>query len=283
MSEFTPQPLRIRVGELIFDALVSGPPDGEPVLLLHGFPQTMAMWRPLLDDLGRQGYRCVAFNQRGYSPDARPDGVEAYRTDELAGDVVDVLDHLGWERTHLIGHDWGAAVAWRVALAAPERLRTLNVLSVGHPEALSEAIGSDDDQRSRSDYIGFLRRPDAAELLLADDAARLRGFFADSPAADELGDTLEVLGEPAGLDAALNWYRGAGRTEPGAPKVNLPVLFLWSDNDPALGRVAAERTGDHVAGPYRFVVLEGISHWIVQEAPGRVLAEVSRHISEHGS
>lgn len=281
MAEFTPETFAIPVGDLTFDAWASGPAEGEPVLMLHGFPETMQMWQPLLDELGRQGYRCVAFNQRGYSPGARPGDVEAYRTSELAADVVGVLDALGWDRAHLIGHDWGAAVAWRVAALAPARLRTLNVLSVGHPDAISEAIGADDDQRSRSEYMTFLRRPDADRLLLENDAERFRNFFAGSPAAEGADSYLAVLGEPGALDAALNWYRSAGRSEHSAEKVDLPVLFIWSDNDPALGRLAAERTGEFVAGSYRFVILEGISHWIMQEAPARVLAEVGRHISEH--
>lgn len=271
----------LAVGELTFDAIEAGPATGPGVLFLHGFPESMHMWVPLFPELVERGYHCVAVNQRGYSSGARPLGAEHYDTTTLAGDVVGILDALGWEQAHLVGHDWGAAVAWRVAALTPDRLRTLNVLSVGHPGVTSELIRTDADQQRRSRYITRFREPDSQVALLADDAAGLRAMFAGWRDQAAVEHNVRLLSEPGALEAALHWYRAAGRGGQHDGQINLPVLYIWSDRDVALGREAAERTGDFVSGPYRFVVLEGISHWIVQEAPDQVTAELLDHLALH--
>ncbi|MGH9248466.1 MAG: alpha/beta fold hydrolase, partial [Acidimicrobiales bacterium] len=126
----------IAVGPHTFDALADGPEDGELVLLLHGFPQTSAAWRDQVAALAAAGYRAVAPDQRGYSPRARPTELAAYAMPELVGDVIGFADVLGAERFHLVGHDWGGAVAWQVAGRHPERLHTLAAVSTPHPEAM---------------------------------------------------------------------------------------------------------------------------------------------------
>lgn len=130
------QPLQIPARGLVFDALAAGPPTGELVMLLHGFPQTCACWTPLLDTLAEAGYRAVAPDQRGYSPKARPTTVRAYRMPELVADVVAIADRLDAETFHLVGHDWGGVVAWRLAGQQPERVATLTAVSTSHPRAL---------------------------------------------------------------------------------------------------------------------------------------------------
>ncbi|MGH9182018.1 MAG: alpha/beta fold hydrolase, partial [Acidimicrobiales bacterium] len=138
-------------GELVFDALAAGPDDGPLVLLLHGFPQSSGEWRSQLAALAGQGYRAVAPDQRGYSPGARPDGVDAYRMPLLVGDVLAMADELGAGRFHLVGHDWGAAVAWYTAAAHPDRLLSLTAVSVPHPMAFAKALASPSgDQAERS-------------------------------------------------------------------------------------------------------------------------------------
>ena len=121
--------VELAVGDLVFDARAEGPADGELVLLLHGFPQTSLSWRHQLGALAAAGYRAVAPDQRGYSPGARPADVAEYRIERLVGDVLGFADALGVERFHLVGHDWGGAVAWQVAGRHPERLRTVTSLS----------------------------------------------------------------------------------------------------------------------------------------------------------
>ena len=132
--------IQIEASGFVFDARVAGPEDGEPVLLLHGFPSTSWEWKDQLRALGEAGYRAVAPNQRGYSPGARPEAVEAYAISNLIVDVLNIADALGFDRFHLVGHDWGAGVAWGLGVAAPDRLLTLNPISVPHPDAFQAEL-----------------------------------------------------------------------------------------------------------------------------------------------
>jgi pimeloyl-ACP methyl ester carboxylesterase len=274
--------VEIPVGEEVFDALASGPADGELVLLLHGFPQSSWQWRWQLAALGEAGYRAVAPDQRGYSPRARPQEVERYRVDHLAADALAVADWLGGHRFHVVGHDFGAVVAWHVAGRYPDRLRSLTAVSVPHPAAVAEALASPTgDQLARSSYIAFFGTRDLPErLMLADEGAGLRALFANTAYSDP--ETMERyvarLSEPGALTAALNWYRAL---EPAVvlslEPVTTPTLFVWSTEEPAIGREAAEACAAHVAGPYRFEVLEGVSHWVTEDAP----EELNRLLLDH--
>jgi pimeloyl-ACP methyl ester carboxylesterase len=260
--------VELAVGDLVFDARADGPDDGELVLLLHGFPQTSFSWRNQLGALSAAGYRAVAPDQRGYSPGARPTDVGEYRVERLVGDVLGFADALGVERFHLVGHDWGGAVAWQVAGRHPERLRTLTSLSTPHPAAFRRSI-QDGEQRDKSSYMLFFRSPEAEPFFLDNDAAGLRALYTASGLADDaVEEYVRVLTQPGAMSAALNWYRAAdpGLVE-GLGPITTPTMYVWSTYDPALGREAAEGTAAHVEGPYRFEVLEGVGHWIAEETP----------------
>jgi pimeloyl-ACP methyl ester carboxylesterase len=280
--------LEIPVGALTFTARAAGPADGRLVLFLHGFPQTSWSWRHQLAALADAGYRAVAFDQRGYSPGARPEGIEHYRLDHLVADVIAVADSMGGHRFDLVGHDWGGGVAWQTAGRYPERLRSLTVASTPHPAAFTSALsagggrGGEGDQAQRSAYMEFFRQPDVPEqTFLADDAAGLKGLFqASGLPGDDVEEYVRVLTQPYAMTGALNWYRAAsiGDVERMGP-ITTPTLYVWSDNDVALGRDAAEATATHVEGPYRFEVLEGVSHWIAEEAPERFNALLLEHLA----
>ena len=275
--------IEIPVGPLVFDGLVAGPDGGEAVLFLHGFPQTSQGWADQLEALGAAGYRACAFDQRGYSPRARPREVEAYRSKELTADVVGVADALGLGRFHLVGHDWGGAVAWQVGGRHGDRLRTLTVVSTPHPAALGLALAGalGGDQVQRSSYIDVFRQPDSQDTLLADDAQILRMVYAASgmPAGRE-APYLEALGTPEALGAALDWYRAADLSMlEGLGPITPPTMYVWSTEDPALGREAAEATAQFVEGPYRFEVLEGVGHWVAEQAPDRLNSLLLDHFA----
>ena len=281
--------IEIPVGDLVFDALAVGPEEGELVLLLHGFPQTSWSWRHQLAALSDARYRAVAPDQRGYSPRARPDGVEPYRVEHLVADVLAIADWLGGHQLHLVGHDWGAAVAWQVAARYPQRLRTLTALSVPHPMAFSAALrgegGSGSDQAERSSYMDDFRKEGSEEALLADGAAGLRGLYeASGMAAADAERYVEVLGQPGALRAALNWSRAVDfqSMQGGFGPITTPTLFVWSTEDRAIGRAGAERTVDHVEGPYRFEVFEGVNHWIAEQAPDRLNEVLLAHLRNSG-
>ena len=267
--------LRIPVGDgLVLDAVAGGPADGEVVLLLHGFPQTSWSWRGVWPGLVDAGFRVVAPDQRGYSPDARPVGVEHYAMTHLVADAVAVLDGVGARTAHVVGHDWGAAVAWQVAGRHQDRVRTLTTVSVPHPVAFVEALRSDPEQRARSRYMKDWADPGTEQRLLDSGMSDLFGI----PSVDA-AHYLERMREPGALTAALSYYRAQSlRDLDGFGPVTAPTLHVWSDGDAALGPTAAHATGDHVDGPYRFEVLPGVSHWVPEEAAERLTQLLLEHL-----
>ncbi len=262
---------RIAARGLTFDVRVDGPVDGEPVLLLHGFPQSGETWAPLTERLNAAGLRTIAPDQRGYTPDCRPSNVEAYRVTELTADAVAFLDALGLESAHVIGHDWGAVVAWNVAGRYPERIRTLTAVSVPHPAAAAQAIAIDPDQQRLSSYIGLFRQDGTAEdALVADDGALFRSMLVESglvePFVEKYAAT--TVTDRALLTGGLNWYRAMTLLDlDGMEPVSCPVTYVWGEQDAMFGRFAVERCGDHVVGPYRQETIPDGSHWIPELEP----------------
>lgn len=261
---------------LTFDVAEQGDPQGRALLLLHGFPQTHRCYDALASRLVPHGLRLLAPDQRGYSPGARPAEVAAHGIHEVAGDALRILDVYGLEQADVVGHDWGAVAAWALAATHPERVRTLTAVSVPHPKAMAAALAdASSGQRERSAYMLLFREPGKAEqVLLEDGAARLRAVYQPLPP-DAAEPHVRALSDPATLTGALNWYR-AMRPEISAalPDVAVPTTYVWSTADIAIGRAAAEHCAAHVTGPYRFTELEGISHWIPDQAPDELAEAV---------
>lgn len=278
-----PEPRRITIDHdgLSFDVLVDGPEDGVPVVLLHGFPQISKSWRHVMPVLAAAGYRVFAPDQRGYSPGARPGDVFRYDTATLTSDALAFVDATGGEQVHLVGHDWGGAIAWQVAGRHPERLLSVSVLSTPHPAAFAAALAGElgGDQPERSGYIDMLRSDGFEDAMFADGAALFRAVFTGSGMSnDEAELHMEALNSPEAMRGPLNWYRAADLTfTDGLGPITVPTLYVWSTEDIALGREAAEATGDHVEGPYRFEVLEGVDHWI----PDHAAQIVNRLLIDH--
>jgi pimeloyl-ACP methyl ester carboxylesterase len=260
---------------LSFDVTAGGLAGGPAVLLLHGFPQHSGEWERVTPALHRAGLRTYALDQRGYTPGARPGEVSAYAIDECVADAVAVLDELGVDRAHIVGHDWGAIVGWHLAARQPARVRTLTAVSVPPPAALAAALDGDADQRKRSAYIVLLRRKGIAEAtLLAANAAWLRRAMRGVPE-DRVERYIAPLREPGGLTGPLNWYRALDRDGMRAlPPVTVPTTYVWSDRDGAIGRTAAAGCAQFAAADYRFVSLAGVSHWVPDEAPEAVVQAV---------
>jgi pimeloyl-ACP methyl ester carboxylesterase len=265
---------------LTFDVLDAGPSDGDPVVLLHGFPQDSTAWKRVTPALHQHGLRTLAPDQRGYSPMARPRGRAAYRLQETAADVLALLDAAGLESAHIVGHDWGGIVAWALGAWHPDRVRTLTVLSVPHPAAMAKAMVTS-DQGLRSYYMGLFQLPLLPErLLLAGDGAALRRMLRKGGLPDDAVEHYAArMREPGALSAALGWYRaipfGARDT---VGKVRVPTLHLWSTGDAFLGRAATEATVQFVDAPYRLEILDDLTHWIPELAPDRVAELLTAHI-----
>lgn len=263
-----------------FDAIAAGPADGRPVLLLHGFPEAAISWEYQVAVLGDRGYRAVAPDQRGYSPDVRPERVAEYGMTSLVGDVLAIADELGWSRFDLVGHDWGAAVAWWTASEHGDRLRTLTAVSVPHPGALSYALRTDEEQQMRSQYMRDWRDPSTEKRMLANNAEALRRMFEWKVPPSRVDEYVQRLSEPGALTAALNWYR-ASRPAASIEKVDVPTLYVWSTEDVALGSVAAFETENWVTGAYTFQMLEDVTHWVPEEVPETLTAMILEHLAAH--
>ncbi|MBB1023862.1 MULTISPECIES: alpha/beta fold hydrolase [unclassified Dietzia] len=248
------------------------------VLALHGFPESPWEWEAVAGTLTRQGLRVVAPAQRGYSAGARPEDVGEYAIEHLSADALAVVDQLGLDSVHVLGHDWGASVAWWLAGHDPERVSSLTAVSVPHLTEFARALESDPDQRARSAYFALFRQAGKAEdVLLQDGARRLREMFDEHVSEELVARHLHLVGSRAGLTGALNWYRAMRRYD--LPDISVPTTYLWGRDDPAIGRTGAEATASRMTGEYRFVPLSGVGHWIPEQAPDVVAAEVLDRVS----
>jgi pimeloyl-ACP methyl ester carboxylesterase len=272
-----PNEVEIEANGLRFETLLSGPAGGEAVILLHGYPQSAASWLETMEWLADLGYRAIAPNLRGYSPGANPREASAYAIDQLIADVIGIADSQRVERFHLVGHDWGGALAWAVAGAHPARLLSVTVISTPHAAAMLEAMRTS-SQSLRSIYMGFFRIPRVPEALLGFAGLRAAGLslrLLGLPRASWQRDRAQLL-RAGGLRGPLNWYRGAITRSTRIRRVSVPAMYIWGRHDPALGRRAAELTAKYVTGPYRFEEIDA-GHWIVD----RNADDLQRLLGEH--
>jgi pimeloyl-ACP methyl ester carboxylesterase len=244
--------------------------EGPAVLLLHGFPDSSHVWRKQVPALVEAGFRVVAPDLRGFGDSDRPEGVESYRMTRIVADVLALLDASGIERAHVVGHDWGAGLAWVLAALVPERVDRLAVLSVGHPNTGADPTV---EQREKSWYMLLFQFEGAAEELLSRDDWKLaREWIRGDGDVDRY---FTSLARPGALTAALNWYRAnpilrfqlAGRP---LPAVAAPTLGIWSTGDNYLLEDGMVRSAEHVTGPWRYERVEGASHWLQLDASERV-------------
>ena len=266
----------VRAG-LAFDVHDDGPRDGEPVVLLHGFPQTGVIWGALAARLQAAGYRTLAPDQRGYSPGARPRGVRPYALPELVADALAVVDAATDGRAHLVAHDWGAGVAWALAARHPDRVATLTSLSSPPPQALLRGLLRP-RQALAAWYIAVIAIPGLVERVHArrpDVLVRLLERSGQTRTAAER----DVAVDRATLTAMLNWYRAMpfGGRDPGL--VGAPVLYVWGSADNALLRPTAERIPQWVPGPLTYVELPGANHWLPEQNVDEVAPLLLRHLA----
>lgn len=271
---------------LTFSVRRCGLAGGDPVMLLHGFPECSAMWEPVMTALAAAGYDCAAPDQRGYSAGARPEPVSDYRHAELVADIFALADALGWGRFHLVAHDWGAIVGWLAAIARPDRLASFTALSIPHSHAFAAASWEDDDTAGYRRFLELVMAPEgAAERVLGRDG--MAGFRETWPhhRHAEIDETLALLGEPGALSAALAWYRAADGhrcllSQPPAP-VEVPSLLLMGCDDPYVRGAAVARGEAIPIRDYRRIDLAA-GHWLVQEQTDEVIAAILGQLDRHG-
>jgi pimeloyl-ACP methyl ester carboxylesterase len=246
--------------------------EGRPVVLLHGFPDSSHLWRHQLPAL-------VDADLRGFGESERPERVEDYALTHSVADVLAVLDALGVERAHVVGHDFGAVVAWLVAAFAPERVDRLVALSVGHPNSARQRSI---EQREKAWYQLFVQFEAAEELFVRDDWKLMRELLRDD---GDLDRYLVDLARPGALTAGLNWYRAnlapgqALAERPPVPAIAAPTLGLWSTGDNYLVEDGMQRSAEHVTGPWRYERIDDASHWLQLDQPERVNALLTEFLA----
>jgi pimeloyl-ACP methyl ester carboxylesterase len=260
----------ITLGDLTFAVQDEG--DGPAVVLLHGFPDSHSLWAHQVEALVGAGYRAIVPDLRGFGESSKPAEVERYRMLDLVGDVLGILDSLNVQRAHIVGHDWGAALAWAMAAFVPDRVDHLAALSVGHPSAFRDAGFG---QRQKSWYMLLFQFEGIAEQWLsADDFANMRAW-ARHPDMDQVAVD---LARPAALTAALNWYRANVHPRTWIrppfvfPQIAAPTMGVWSSGDFALDESGMTGSQRYVDGSWRYERIEDAGHWMQLEAPDQVSA-----------
>jgi pimeloyl-ACP methyl ester carboxylesterase len=266
---------------LTFDVRDTGPLDGEVVVCLHGFPQDGTAYDEVAERLASDGFRVLVPDQRGYSPGARPAGDAAYGLRQLSADVVSLLDAVGVDRAHVVGHDWGGAVAWALGSRHAARVRSLVVLSTPHPHALRAAVLSS-TQALRSAYIGLFQLPVAPELLMtvAGGLATRTVLEATGLSRQRAAHYAARLTEAGAAAAALGWYRALRSRQPGAlGRVHAPTTYLVGRRDPFFSATAVRLTAGAMTGPFREEQLDA-GHWLPENEPAAVADAVTKQAAQ---
>jgi pimeloyl-ACP methyl ester carboxylesterase len=244
---------------------------GRPVMLLHGFPDSGRLWRHQVPALAGAGFQVIVPDLRGYGRSSKPEAIGAYSLPLLAGDVMAILAELNIAKAHMVGHDWGAALAWALASLAPGNVDHLVALSVGNPVTFRRTL----EQREKSWYMLLFQFPGIAERWLSDDNWANFRAWARHPDTDQVIAELEAN---RSLTPALNWYRAnvppESWVEPPIqlPPVQAPTMGVWSTGDLALAEVQMTDSATNVAGPWRYERLDGPGHWMQLEAADQVNA-----------
>jgi pimeloyl-ACP methyl ester carboxylesterase len=258
-------------------AIVSGPKAGPVVLLLHGFPEFWYGWRKQIGPLAGAGFRVVALDQRGYNLSSKPAAVSDYALSSLTRDVISVADQLGCKRFYLAGHDWGAAVAWTVALQYPERLHKLAILNVPHPAVMIRTLRTNPRQWLRSWYMLFFQLPWLPETAFSayDFYVGAHSLMGSSrPGAftvEDLGCYRAAWSQPGAIRGGINWYRAFARRGPaiGDPHVHTPTRILWGKQDSFLLAAMAEDSLQYCDSA-ELTFFPDATHWLHHEEPERV-------------
>jgi len=264
--------MRIPGDGVELEVQVDGDPDGPPVLLVHGFPDSAYLWRHQIEALTSSGLRTIAPDMRGFGQSEKPTSVEDYRLTRAVADLVAVLDALEVEQAKVVGHDWGAAVVWIFAALHPDRVERLVAMSVGHPAAQKRTIA---DREKAWYQLLFQFEGVAEELVQRDDWKLFREWLRGD---GDLDRYIEDLSRPGALTAGLSWYRANLHPKrqleprPQLPHVRAPTLGIWSSGDNYLNEQPMRDSADQVDATFRYERVEGASHWMQLDATDRVNA-----------
>lgn len=280
-ATFTIEHSEVKVNNVRLHIAASGPPDGTPVFLLHGFPDAWFGWEYQIKFLAQNGFRVIAPDQRGYNLSEKPTGIKHYELDQLTSDIVSLADHFNYDTINLAGHDWGAAVCWNTAIRYPERVKRLAILNVPHPTVMANYLKRHPRQMLKSWYIFVFQIPRLAEKL-----ARLGNWrllisaFPKYLPRSTTDRYREAWSQPGAITGMINWYRAAfrsARTSASSPnKVTCPTLIVWGKNDRYLSYAMAPLSLEYCPDG-ELVTFEKTSHWVLLDKPD----EVSKLLLNH--
>lgn len=274
--------------DLALDCRIDGPADGEPLLFLHGFPDFSHGWRKQLPYFASRGFRVVAPDLHGYAASSKPKDKRRYHLKSVAADVIKLLDRLGIDKCHVIGHDWGAALTWRLAEDHATRLHTATVMCVPHLDVFFKHIRRNSHgQLLRSWYMGLFQLPWLPEQLfkvkggrwLADLLAKSsrRGTFTSA----DLDAYVAAWANPGAPTAMLNWYRAnvfGSKDDKNPGEILTPMLIIWGDKDLALNHYMAEDSAAFCRDA-RVMHLPKGTHWVQLEYPEEVNTAIESHVN----
>lgn len=275
----------VKANDLEFSVDVRGDAANTPVILLHGFPEAAVMWDKFMAELVTKNYYAIAPNQRGYSSGARPENIEAYDIEYLASDIMAIADELGLKKFHLVGHDWGAVVGWKLAADHSDRIISYSAISVPHIDSFTKAYREDAEQFEASGYIRFFQKTILPEFALANnDYEKLQSIWA-SHEATEIEQYLNIFKQEGAMTAAINWYRAnfsafEGDIVVGQAKV--PTTFIWGNGDRAIKRSGVDETRDLVDAEYQFIEMDA-THWIIQEEYETLTGHILAHMEKYNA
>jgi len=274
---------RVSANSLEFFARTAGMDNsGQGIILLHGFPESSMMWQPVMNQFADRNFRVIAFDQRGYSPTARPPNIEDYGIDHLVQDVLAVADAVGIDTFHIVGHDWGAAVAWKTAMDFPDRIQTLTALSIPHTGVFFDAVLNNPDQRKRSSYMDKLRLPIIPELFFSLRRESIMNSLKDTWSDKDIEACKNIHREPGATRATLNWYRAMDmsdidQAEALLQDITRPTLFIWGENDPVIAPEIIPLQKPFIKAPYTELKLTA-GHSLIQERPDSVMQAILQHV-----
>ena len=278
--------IQIKIGKLVFDCRTQGNEKDELVIFLHGFPETSYMWKQLMSSLSENGFYCVAPNLRGYSKGACPKGKKHYRLDKLANDVLGISGFLNKSKFHLVGHDWGAAIGWKVVHDYPGSILSWTGISVPHLQAFGKAIMVDKEQGKMSEYIKNFQWPFLPEMQIRKNDFKIFRKLWKNSGSNEVADYLEVFRNPKQLTASLNYYRSNYKLLKKAAAdqilgdINVPTLFIWGNKDLAIGSYSVAEGHQYMKNDYEFFELDA-GHWLIQTNYHELKKAITRHIDKN--
>lgn len=275
------QNVKIQINDLEFDCRLAGNQSNTMLVFLHGFPETSHMWIPLMEHMASEGYFCIAPDLRGYSKNACPRGRKNYKIDLLCSDIVAITSSFGKNAYHLIGHDWGAVIGWKLVFDSPNKILSWTSLSVPHIKGFMEAINTSSDQQYRSRYIKRFQWPLFPEYQIRKKDFQIFKKLWKNSSKEEIDNYLKVFRRKRSLTASLNYYRANFDFKKAfnIGKISTPTLFIWGNKDMALGQDAVQYGHQYIVGPYTFIELD-TGHWLVQTAFKEILQQLKKHIAK---